>query len=430
MWADEGHRETDVVTERTPDMDDPFRAGIVRQYLQQIGKVPLLKPAEERELCARIEAAQHELAAALLVDEETRRRVGEALDAVHAKRLAIDEVMQSRDGRPLRRRDVARAAAAFAQAKRRAAAVERLDAAVARGSESRDPARQARTDRLLRSLAEIVPDLLIRPALLETLAARIPDTAPGIAAVRVRHRTDALRALKRRLMEANLRLVVSVAKRYQHSTLPLLDLIQEGNLGLIKAVDRFQYRRGFKFSTYATWWIRQAITRSIIDTGRTIRLPAHVVQNLNRIGAARRSLARSVGHEPTLEELAAHTRMAPHKLMLALRSDVPLASLDSPVADDASFGELVADAGALTPEAALLNQDARRRATRALALLTNREREVLELRFGLRNSHGRTLQEIADRLGVSRERVRQIEQRALGRLRRAQEGPDTNDAAA
>jgi len=155
-----------------------------------------------------------------------------------------------------------------------------------------------------------------------------------------------------------------------------------------------------------------------------------VVETLNRIAAARRVLARSLGREPTVQELSDTTRIAPDKVMLALRSDAPLASLDSPITDDASFGDLVADSVALTPEAALLNQDARRRATLALAALTHREREVLELRFGLRNSHGRTLQEIADRLGVTKERVRQIEKRALERLRHAQDGADANGAAA
>jgi RNA polymerase primary sigma factor len=248
--------------------------------------------------------------------------------------------------------------------------------------------------------------------------------------VRIRQQLDAVRTLKRRLMEANLRLVVSIAKRYQHANLPFLDLVQEGNLGLMKAVDKFQYRRGFKFSTYATWWIRQAITRAIIDTGRTIRLPAHIVQDLNRIAVARRTLERSLGRDPTLPEIAAETRLPVDKVTHAMRSDVPLASLDLPLGDETVVGDLVPDRVAVTPEDALLETDARRRVSAALSALSAREREVLELRFGLHNSDGQTLQEIADRFGVTRERIRQIEKRALRRLLRAQDPPIENSTAA
>ncbi len=400
--------------------EDP---NIIRTYLQQIGKVPLLNPAQERDLCARIEAAQDELAAALLVDGETRRRVEELFDAVRTKRTAIDELMASREGRSLRRRDFTNAEETFGRVRRRAAAVERLDAAAAR-SPARRVHLHAHTDRLVTSLSETIGPMQIRPDLLEALADRIPESVCEYSAIRIREKVEALRVLKRQLMEANLRLVVSIAKRYRQSTLPLMDLIQEGNLGLIKAVDRFQDRRGFKFSTYATWWIRQAITRAIMDTGRTIRLPAHVVEMLNRIAAARRALLRSLGRDPTVQEIAAQTRIPVNKVVRALRAEVPLTSLDSPVAEDARFGERVADTRAVTPEAALLSQDAGRRITAALASLTPRERDVIELRFGLRNAHGQTLQEIADRFGVTKERVRQIEKRALERLRRAQEQPD------
>jgi RNA polymerase primary sigma factor len=229
-------------------------------------------------------------------------------------------------------------------------------------------------------------------------------------------RLEALRDLKRRLMEANLRLVVSIAKRYQHSGLPLLDLVQEGNLGLMKAVDRFQYRRGFKFSTYATWWIRQSITRAIADTGRTVRLPSHIIETLNRIGAARRTLVAETGRDPTIQEIAARTRIQADKVVLAIRSAAPLMSLDAPMSEETVFGELVPDSGAVSPDVPLVEEETLRHLKSALASLGERERCVLEMRYGIANVREHSLREVGERLGVSRERVRQIEKEAERRL--------------
>jgi RNA polymerase primary sigma factor len=226
------------------------------------------------------------------------------------------------------------------------------------------------------------------------------------------------RALKDRVIEANLRLVVSVAKRYVYSGLPLLDLIQDGNIGLMTAVDRFDYRRGFRFSTFATWWIRQAITRAVAQSGRTIRLPAHVVEALNRIGAARHALVKELGRDPTPAELAARARLTEERLTELLRAGLPPVELDAPVGEGGGLAQYIADTTAASPESAVVGSDLQAHAEALLAGLSDRERQVLAWRFGLGNGGGQTLDAIGRRLGLSRERVRQIETRALAQLRR------------
>jgi RNA polymerase primary sigma factor len=193
--------------------------------------------------------------------------------------------------------------------------------------------------------------------------------------------------------------------------------VQEGNLGLLKAVDRFQYRRGFKFSTYATWWIRQAVTRAIAQTGRTVRLPVHTVEALSRVEAAQRKL-RELGRDPTVEDIATQASMPHKKVMRLLQSSAPLVSLDAPMLGEAVFGDLIADAGAFSPDARLVEQDMMRQVNAALRSLNARERRVLELRYGITNGREHTLEEVADRLGCTPEAVRQTERRAINRLRR------------
>jgi len=183
-------------------------------------------------------------------------------------------------------------------------------------------------------------------------------------------------------------------------------------------VDRFQYRRGFKFSTYATWWIRQAITRAIAQTGRTIRLPVHTVEALNRIETSRRTLREELGRSPTVDEIASHLSMPSGKVTRFLQVGAPLASLDAPLAGETPFGEFIADVDASSPDADLIEEDVLRQAGAALESLPARERRVLELRYGITNSREHTFEEIATRLDCTREAVRQIERRAFNRLRR------------
>jgi RNA polymerase primary sigma factor len=437
---------------RVPEED----LDLVRMYMKHIARRKLLTARQEQEIGRKIEVARGDVLSALTAIPAARQTLLSLADAVRRGDVPAAELILLPDGGELKPEKIDPILRAFNRVRRLERQVKALQQRIANHRSTAASRAQFRREieRLQEAIAVILRDLPIRPSVVDDLVAELRRldqrfeelgrTAPGPARTeeiralearaslscrafqhhfsRIQEKEQSLLEAKHQLIEPNLRLVVSIAKHYLGRGLSMLDLIQEGNIGLMKAVDRFQYQRGFKFSTYATWWIRQQVGRAVADYGRTIRLPVHVMDSLNKLTRARAALVAELGREPRPDELAARMGVRTAKIELLIAAARLPASLEAPISkeEETPLAHFVRNSVSRSPEEEAIRRELAEVVERAMDPLDQREREVLRLRHGLGLDRELTLEEIGRRLSLTRERVRQIEARALAKIRAAQ----------